>query len=151
MKTQMKCSIMLHFIRVYTVCYGKKDLQTKKQYFSKIITWHPEIFTMDNPKFIVSNQKEKSISIQWYQGITGENLLQSLKIVFDLCKQCRSWWNAAFWGITSWVNFRFTLPRPLVGIYPWGWKPCHQRRVCSGTSTGIHCLRSFPYSKGYRR
>ena len=29
-KTQMKCSKMLHFIRVYTVCKGKKDLQTKK-------------------------------------------------------------------------------------------------------------------------
>ena len=26
-KTQMKSSIMLHFIRVYTVCKGKKDLQ----------------------------------------------------------------------------------------------------------------------------
>ena len=29
-KTQMKCSIMLHFIRVYTVCKGKKYLQTKE-------------------------------------------------------------------------------------------------------------------------
>ena len=29
-KTQMKCSIMLHFIRVYTVCNGKKDFQTKE-------------------------------------------------------------------------------------------------------------------------
>ena len=28
-KTQMKCSIMLHFIRLYTVCQGKKDLKTK--------------------------------------------------------------------------------------------------------------------------
>ena len=27
-KTQMKC-IMLHFIRVYTVCKGKNDLQAK--------------------------------------------------------------------------------------------------------------------------
>ena len=26
----MKCSIMLHFIRVYTVCNGKNDLQTKE-------------------------------------------------------------------------------------------------------------------------
>ena len=26
----MKCSIMQHFIRVYTVCKGKKDLQTKE-------------------------------------------------------------------------------------------------------------------------
>ena len=29
-KTQMKQSIMLHFIRVYTVCEGKTDLQTPK-------------------------------------------------------------------------------------------------------------------------
>ena len=29
-KTQMKCSIMLHFISVYTICKGKKDLQTKE-------------------------------------------------------------------------------------------------------------------------
>ena len=28
-KTQMKCSIMLHFIRVNTVCEGQNDLQTK--------------------------------------------------------------------------------------------------------------------------
>ena len=27
-KTQMKCRVMLHFIRVYTVCKDKKDLQT---------------------------------------------------------------------------------------------------------------------------
>ena len=29
-KTQMKYSTMLHFIRVYTVCKGKKDLQTNE-------------------------------------------------------------------------------------------------------------------------
>ena len=29
-KTQMKCSVMLHFIRVYIVCKGKKYLQTKE-------------------------------------------------------------------------------------------------------------------------
>ena len=29
-KTMMKCSIMLHFIWVYTVCKGKKDPQTKE-------------------------------------------------------------------------------------------------------------------------
>ena len=32
-KTQMKCCIMLHFIRVYTVCKCKKDLQTKNTIF----------------------------------------------------------------------------------------------------------------------
>ena len=26
----MKCSKMLHFNRVYTVCKGKKDIQTKE-------------------------------------------------------------------------------------------------------------------------
>ena len=29
-KTQMKCHIMRHFIKIYTVCKGKKDLQTKE-------------------------------------------------------------------------------------------------------------------------
>ena len=28
-KSQMKCSMMLHFIRGYTVCKGKKDFQKK--------------------------------------------------------------------------------------------------------------------------
>ena len=60
----MKCSIMLHFIRVYTVCKGEKDIQTKEYDTLKIITLHPFIFTMDYPKVIASNQKEESISIQ---------------------------------------------------------------------------------------
>ena len=42
MKTLMKCSIMLHFIRVYTVCKGKKISSGKIiQYFFKIISQHP--------------------------------------------------------------------------------------------------------------
>ena len=41
-KTQMKCSRMLHFIRVYSVCKGKTDLQTKEyNLFFLILTWHP--------------------------------------------------------------------------------------------------------------
>ena len=31
--TQMKCSIMLHYIRVYTVCKGKKKTSDKIQYY----------------------------------------------------------------------------------------------------------------------
>ena len=38
--------IMWHFIRVYTVCKGKKDLQTKTQYFFKL--------QPDTPKFMYS-------------------------------------------------------------------------------------------------
>ena len=38
-KTQMKCSIMLHFIRVYTVCKGKKRFSDKRiHFFFKFIT-----------------------------------------------------------------------------------------------------------------
>ena len=32
-KTQMKCRIMWHFIRVYTVCKDKNDLHRKKMFF----------------------------------------------------------------------------------------------------------------------
>ena len=37
-KTHMKCSIMLHFIRVYIVWKGQKDLQTKEYnlFFEKL-------------------------------------------------------------------------------------------------------------------
>ena len=41
-KTQMKCSIMLHFIRVYTVKV-KKIFWQKNAIFYLIITWHPLI------------------------------------------------------------------------------------------------------------
>ena len=61
---EMQHDIMLHFIRVYTV-KGKKDLQTKEFnifFFKYNLT--PWICKMDYPKFIVSNQKEESSSIQ---------------------------------------------------------------------------------------
>ena len=37
-KTQMKSSMMLHFIRVYTVCKGKKDLRTTDFFFNYNLT-----------------------------------------------------------------------------------------------------------------
>ena len=40
-----------------------KDLQRKKNIYLGMITCDPLMFTMDLPKFIVSNQKEKSISV----------------------------------------------------------------------------------------
>ena len=48
----MKCRIMRHFIRVYTVKI-KKVFRQKIQYF----------ITMDYRKFIVSNQKEESVIV----------------------------------------------------------------------------------------
>ena len=62
-KTQIKCRIMQHFIRVWTICQDKNNLQRKKiQFYLDNITCHPSIYTMDNLKFIVPNMKEKSIS-----------------------------------------------------------------------------------------
>ena len=41
----------------------QNDLQrTKYNFYLVIITCDPSIYTMDHPKFIVSNQKEESIS-----------------------------------------------------------------------------------------
>ena len=54
---------LLHFIRVYTICLDKNNLQ-RKIYNShlEIIARVPMIYTIDYPKFIVSNQKEESNS-----------------------------------------------------------------------------------------
>ena len=50
---------------VYTVCYGKKvSSDKKKTYFFE----NYNLIAMGYPKFIVSNQKEKSISIQRVKG-----------------------------------------------------------------------------------
>ena len=54
---------MLHFIRVYTVCKGKEDLQTKEYNFLKYNLTSPDMY-IDYPNFVVSNQKEESINIQ---------------------------------------------------------------------------------------
>ena len=48
-KTQMKCSIMLHFIRVYTVCKGKKYLQTTRNKYFLIIYNPTSQDTMEYP------------------------------------------------------------------------------------------------------
>ena len=60
----MKCHIMQHFIRVYSVCKGKKSSDKIIQYFLKTITRHPWICTIDYPKFIISNKNEETMSIQ---------------------------------------------------------------------------------------
>ena len=57
-KPQMKCSMTLHFIRVYTVRKGKNIFRQKNT------TWNPKICTIAKYKFVASNQKEESISIQ---------------------------------------------------------------------------------------
>ena len=58
----MKWHKMRHFIRVYTVCNsGNKRSSEKEIFYLGMITCNPLMFTMDLPKFIVSNQKEKSI------------------------------------------------------------------------------------------
>ena len=40
----------------------KKRSSEKIQFYLEIITCYPSIYTMEHPKFIVSNHKEESIS-----------------------------------------------------------------------------------------
>ena len=56
----MKCHIMWHFIRVYNVCYGKKDHRQKIQFFFNYNLTPLDIYN-GLSQFIVSNQKEESI------------------------------------------------------------------------------------------
>ena len=68
MKIQMKCRIMGHIIRVYTICLAKNGLQRMKyNIYLEIIAGEWSIYRMDHPKFIVSNQKEESILV--YKGL----------------------------------------------------------------------------------
>ena len=59
-KTQMKCSIMLHFIRVYTFCKGMKNLQTKQcNMFNENYNLTPlDMYNGLSHIFFVSNKKE---------------------------------------------------------------------------------------------
>ena len=75
-KTKMKCRMMQHFTRVYTVCKAKKDLQTKEYniFFNCNLTPQDmyngvsQVYCMLNKLFVfVSNQNEEFISIQ---GVT---------------------------------------------------------------------------------
>ena len=93
---------MLHFVRVYTVCKGKKDLKKKENnIFLKIITWHPQICTMNYPKFIVSNQKEESISIQRVKGDQNQ-----YKIIFPLFNAAESYLSLCLLGDFSCFSCR---------------------------------------------
>ena len=63
-KTQMKCCMMQHFIRVCTVCYSKIDIQRKIQIFWEVIAYDPSIYTMEHPYFIVCSFMENSIGLK---------------------------------------------------------------------------------------
>ena len=62
--TQMKYGIMRHFIRIDTICKGKKDLKTKIIHFFENFNLTSLGMYNGQPKFILSNQKEESICIQ---------------------------------------------------------------------------------------
>ena len=60
-KTEMKYSIMLHFIRVYTGCTGKKDHQTKEY---NIFFLNNDLTPLDMCNGLSQVWKDESISIQ---------------------------------------------------------------------------------------
>ena len=55
--------------------FAKVKISLTKEYnfVLKIINQHSKICTMDYPKFIVTNQKEESISIQKVDNYDGEH------------------------------------------------------------------------------
>ena len=60
----MKCSIMLHFIRVYTVYYDYKAFRDQNTSYIGNSASDPLKYTMDSPVLIVSICMGKSIRIQ---------------------------------------------------------------------------------------
>ena len=52
---------MWHFIWVYTVRYDNTIFIERNVLYLEIDLWPLNIYTMDHPKFITSNQKEEYI------------------------------------------------------------------------------------------
>ena len=59
-KTQIKCRIMRHFIRVYTVGLAKTYPEKEIHFYFEIIACDPWICTMDYPKFNVYSAKKSN-------------------------------------------------------------------------------------------
>ena len=78
----MKCNIILYFIRVYTVCYGKTTFTEGSEIHNALedSTCNHILNTMDNPILIVSIYSGKSTRIQRVNGIHG---LLALKFVHE--------------------------------------------------------------------
>ena len=81
-QTQMKCSKKLHFIRVYTVCKGKKIFKTKNTIY---IFFNHNLTTLDmynglSQVYIASNQKEESIRIQGVNNLCFQDPLDMVDI-----------------------------------------------------------------------
>ena len=121
-KIRMKCCIMRHFIRVYTVCQAKNSLQRKKyNFYLEIIACDPMIYTMDHPKFIVLYQKEESISAK---RVFVYVFLSCVCYAFvRVCLLC-ALWSPAGKGLTSWLLFVVSncefVTFPLVSLVRYG-------------------------------
>ena len=66
-ENQLKCRIMRHFTRVFTVCLDKIDIQRKKYNFflkKKYKMW-PLSYTLDNPDFIACSFVENANGSGW--------------------------------------------------------------------------------------
>ena len=102
MKTQMKCRMMWHFIRVCTVCLDKIDLQRKKYHIlggGGIITCDPLIYTMDHPNLTLSSFIEYSFGLKRVKGMHYE-IFPSHRIANLMCKNCK------FGKFSGTFNFR---------------------------------------------
>ena len=59
---EMLLNAAFHHQGLHYLIRQKLSLEIKIQFYLEIITHDPSIYTIGHPKFIVSNQKEESIS-----------------------------------------------------------------------------------------
>ena len=62
-KTQMKCCIMLHFIRVYTVCKCIKDLQTRECFNHLLISMLLSLYSLLPKTLCIVNDRSWSCNL----------------------------------------------------------------------------------------
>ena len=73
-KTQMKCSIMLHFIRVYTVWKAKKDLQTKEYNFYAPAIYNGGGGIIASPLYVRTYLRTSRTYKNGFRAISFENI-----------------------------------------------------------------------------
>ena len=70
----MKCSIMLHFIRVYAVKV-KRSSDKRIQCYLKIITWHPRYVQWTIPSLVYQTKRKNPLV---YKGLSFEKCYHHL-------------------------------------------------------------------------
>ena len=112
----MKCcmkQLMQHFIRVYTVCKGKKDLQTKEYIFKKTIVGHPRYVQWTIPSLLYHTRRNnplvyKGLSIELFSSILVIGTLRVNNLLHNLTYDNFAYWVIFYdsYGISGTLSLR---------------------------------------------